>query len=62
MRLKDAGGQTLPRRPGLHLLALAVDQVPVKLTTTGVNVHLGGPEPSGALPEVSTNPEGHDDE
>ena len=62
MRLEDAGAETLPRGPGLHLLTLAVDQVPIKLTTTGVDVHLGGPEPSSALPEVSNDPEGHDDE
>ena len=62
MRLEDAGAETLPRRPGLHLLTLAVDQVPIKFTTTGVNVHLGGPEPSGALPEVSSDPEDHNNE
>lgn len=62
MRLENAGGETLPRRPSLHLLTLAVDQVPVELTTAGINIHLSGPEPSLALPEVSTNPEGGDDE
>lgn len=49
--------ETLPRRPSLHLLALAVDEVPVELTTAGVDVHLGSPEPSGALPEIAGSPE-----
>lgn len=40
--LKDAIGKTLPGGPGLHLLALGIDQVPVKLTTASIDVHLGG--------------------
>lgn len=60
--LEDTGTKTLPRRPGLHLLAFAVDEVPVKLTAASVNIHLGGPEPASALPEVSGDPESNDDE
>lgn len=60
--LKDASGKTLPGGPGLHLLALLVDEVPVELTAAGINVHLSGPEPSLTLPEVSSNPESTDDE
>lgn len=61
-RLKDTGSQALPRGPRLHLLALPVDKIPVQLTTAGINVHLSGPEPTLALPEVSRNPKGRDDE
>jgi hypothetical protein len=53
---------TLPHRPGRNLRTLAVDEVPVKLTTASVNIHLGGPEPSSALPEVTDDPESGDDE
>lgn len=60
MRLEDTGSKTLPRGPGLHLLALTVDEIPVQLTTAGIDIHLSGPEPSGALPEVSSNPEDRD--
>lgn len=56
-RLEDAVDHTLPRGPSLHLLALAVDEVPIKLTTASIDIHLGSPEPSGALPEVSGDPE-----
>ncbi len=62
MRLENAVEKSLPCGPGLHLLALAVDEIPVKLTTASVNVHLGGPEPTGTLPEVTADPEEHDDE
>jgi hypothetical protein len=61
-RLKEAVQSALPRGPGLDLLALAVDQVPVKLTTASVDIHLGDCEPSLALPEVTGNPEGSDNE
>lgn len=60
--LEDAGEETLPRGPLLHLLALAVDEVPVEFATAGVNIHLGSPEPSSALPEVTTDPESNNDE
>lgn len=40
---------------------VGVDSLPVKLTTTGVNVHLGGAEPARALPEVANDPEDQDD-
>jgi hypothetical protein len=55
-RLEDAVSETLPGRPGLHLLAFAVDEVPVKLTTASVYVHLSSSEPSGTLPEVAGSP------
>jgi len=61
-RLENAGEETLPRGPLLHLLALAVDEIPVKLTTAGIDVHLSSPEPSGALPEVTADPERSDNE
>lgn len=57
MRLEDAGQGTLPGGPGLHLLPLAVNEVPVELTTAGIDVHLSSPKPSSALPEVSGDPE-----
>ena len=60
--LEDAGTEALPGWPGLHLLALAVNQVPVKLTAARIDVHLGGSEPSLALPEISGDPESSDDE
>lgn len=61
-RLEDAGKETLPCGPGLHLLTLGIDEIPVKLTTASVDVHLGGSQPALALPEVTGNPEGSDDE
>jgi hypothetical protein len=60
--LKDAGHEALPRRPGLHLLALLVDEVPVKLTATSVDIHLCGSEPTLLLPEVTGDPESTNDE
>jgi hypothetical protein len=54
--------ETLPRRPGLDLLALAVDEIPVELTTTSVDIHLCGSEPALALPEVTGDPESTDNE
>jgi hypothetical protein len=53
--------ETLPRRPGLDLLALAIDEVPVELTAASIDIHLGSPEPPGTLPEVSANPESGND-
>jgi hypothetical protein len=52
----------LPRGPGLDFLALAVDEIPVQLTTAGINIHLGNCEPSLALPEVTCDPESTNDE
>lgn len=54
--------EALPRRPGLDLLTLAVDEVPVEFTTAGVDIHLCGAKPSLLLPEIASNPEGSDDE
>jgi hypothetical protein len=61
-RLKEAVQSALPRGHELNLLAFAVDQIPVKLTTASVDIHLGNCEPSLALPEVTGNPEGANDE
>jgi hypothetical protein len=52
----------LPGGPGLDLLALAVDEIPVKLTAASVDIHLSDCEPALALPEVSSSPESSDDE
>jgi hypothetical protein len=52
----------LPGGPGLDLLTLAVDEVPVKLTATSIDIHLSDCEPALALPEVSGSPESSDDE
>lgn len=52
----------LPRRPSGHLGALGVDVVPVELTAAGVDIDLGSPEPSLALPKVTDNPEEGNDE
>jgi hypothetical protein len=60
-RLEDAVEEALPRGPCLDLLTLRVDQVPVKLTTAGVDVHLSCPQPALALPEVSDEPESCND-
>jgi hypothetical protein len=59
--LENAGNKTLPGGPGLHLLALSVDEIPVKLATAGIDVHLSSPEPTLTLPEVTGDPEGTDD-
>jgi hypothetical protein len=59
--LENAVNQAPPRGPGLDLLALAVDEVPVEFTTTSVDIHLCGAEPSLTLPEVTADPEGSDD-
>lgn len=61
MRLEDTVDEALPCRPGLHLLALTVDKIPIELTAAGIDIHLSSPEPSTALPEVSGNPEGGND-
>lgn len=62
VRLEYAGKEALVGGPGLHLLALAVDEVPVELTAAGINIHLRCPEPSGTLPEVTGDPESDNDE
>lgn len=62
VHLENAVEKSLPCGPGLDLLALAVDEIPVKLTTASVNIHLSGPEPTGTLPEVTADPKGNDDE
>lgn len=62
IHLEQAVEETLPRRLRRHLSALGVDKIPVELTATGVDVHLGSAEPSLALPEVTSNPESSDDE
>ena len=54
--------ETLPRRPGLNLLALAVNKVPVELTATSVDIHLSGPKPTSTLPKVADDPEQRDNE
>lgn len=54
--------QPLPRRPSQYLLTLPVDEIPVELTATRVHVHLRGPQPSIAFPEVAAEPENGDDE
>jgi hypothetical protein len=61
-RLEDAVGKALPRGPGLDLLTLFVDKVPVEFATAGIDVHLGRPEPACALPEVTSDPERTDHE
>lgn len=61
LHLEDASTEALPGWPGLHLLTLLVNQVPVKLTAASVNIHLGGPEPSLALPQETRSPEDKDD-
>lgn len=53
--------ETLPRGPSGNLGTLPVDQVPVKLTTASVDIHLSSAEPTLTLPEVTGNPEGADD-
>lgn len=53
--------ETLPRGPTGNLGTLLVDQVPVKLTTASVDIHLSSAEPTLTLPEVTGNPEGADD-
>jgi hypothetical protein len=61
-RLEDAVVEALPRGPRLNLLALGVDEIPVELTTASVDIHLSGTEPALALPEVTRDPEGSDNE
>ena len=62
IRLKDAVEKSLPCRPSLYLLTFAVDEIPVELTTSSIDVHLCGPEPTSALPEITADPESKDDE
>lgn len=59
--LEDAVEETLPRGPSGNLGTLPVDQVPVKLTTASVDIHLRSAEPTLTLPEVTGNPEGGND-
>jgi hypothetical protein len=61
-RLEQAVESALPGGPAPNLLALLVDEIPVKLTATSVDVHLSGSEPALALPEVADEPESSDDE
>lgn len=49
-----------PRRQGGEPGSVRVDFVPVELTSTGIDIHLLGPKPSGTLPEVATSPEEQD--
>ena len=55
--LKGLVVKALPGWPGSHLSPLGVDQVPVKLTSAGVDIHLRSPQPSLSFPEVSAHPE-----
>ena len=60
--LEHAVQKALPRRPSGDLRTLAVDELPVKLTATGVDIHLSSPEPALTLPKVTDRPEGSNDE
>lgn len=55
--LEDAVHETLPCGPRGNFGTLPVDQVPVELTATSVDIHLSGAKPSLALPEVTSDPE-----
>jgi hypothetical protein len=60
--LENAVQQALPSGPSGHLSSLPVDEVPIELTATSVDIHLGGTKPSFTLPEVPGNPERGDNE
>lgn len=60
--LENAVEETLPCGPSGNLSTLPVDEIPVKLTATTVDIHLSGAKPSLALPEVTSNPEGGNNE
>jgi hypothetical protein len=59
--LHDLVEEAPPGGPGSDLCAVSVDGLPVELTTTGVDIHLGSAEPASALPEEADDPEEHDD-
>lgn len=43
-----------------NLGAVGVDLIPVQLTPSGVNIHLGSSEPALTLPSITASPEEHD--
>ena len=45
------------RDPGL----LAIDPLPVDNSPVGIYIHLRGPQPPSAFPEIAANPEYQDD-
>lgn len=50
-----------PLGPGGNLGSVGIDLVPVELTAAGVDIYLGGAEPTFALPQVTDGPEEEDD-
>jgi hypothetical protein len=60
--LHDLVEDTAPRGVGRDLGAVGVDGIPVELTTAGVDIHLVGAEPTGALPGETNDPEDDDAE
>ena len=51
-----------PGRKASNLLSVGVDLVPVQLTAAGIDIDLGGLQPTSALPGITDNPEENDDE
>ena len=62
MLLENNVESTSPRRHSGDPGALGVDDLPVELAATSVDINLVGAEPPLALPEVSADPEEGDDE
>lgn len=50
-----------PCRHGSDSFLLGIDALPFNYAPVRTNIHLVGPQPSSALPEVATNPEDQDD-
>lgn len=53
--------EALPSRLSGQFTSVGVDLLPVHLTTTGVDIHLAGLEPTFTLPDVADDPEEEDD-
>jgi hypothetical protein len=60
--LEESLQRALPLWPGSNLGLVGVDRIPVKLTTSSVDIDLVKSEPSALLPEVTDDPEEQDDE
>lgn len=53
--------EAFPRRQGSDMLAIRADLIPVQVTAASINIDLVKLQPTSALPDISSYPEGNDD-